>query len=62
MDRDKPALPKMQINFVDYLVAPLFGSLREVLPKLLIVCERLEENRKMWKSILESDSPESPAH
>jgi len=61
MDRDKPALPKMQINFVDYLVAPLFGSLREVLPKLLIVCERLEENRNMWKSILESDSPESPA-
>jgi len=59
MDRDKPALPKMQINFIDYLVAPLFGSLREVLPKLLLVCERLEENRKMWKSILESDSPES---
>jgi len=56
MDRETPALPKMQINFIDYLVAPLFGSLREVLPKLQLVCERLEENRKMWKSILESDS------
>jgi len=61
MDREKPALPKMQINFIDYLVAPLFGSLREVLPKLQPICERLEDNKKMWKSILESDSPESPA-
>jgi len=62
MDREKPALPKMQINFIDYLVAPLFGAMRDLLPKLqTLVCDRLEENRKMWKSILESDSPESPS-
>jgi len=55
MDREKPALPKMQINFIDYLVAPLFGSIREVLPSVAIVCSRLDENHNTWKSILESD-------
>jgi hypothetical protein len=60
MDREKPALPKMQINFIDYLVAPLFGTMKQLLPRLQPICDRLEENRKMWKSILESDSPESP--
>jgi response regulator RpfG family c-di-GMP phosphodiesterase len=57
MDREKPALPKMQINFIDYLVAPLFGSLKEVLPAVMVITDRLDENRKMWKSILESDEP-----
>jgi hypothetical protein len=57
MDREKPALPKMQINFIDYLVMPLFGSLKELLPSVKIITDRLEENRKMWKSILESDEP-----
>lgn len=59
MDREKPALPKMQINFIDYLVAPLFGSLKEVLPPVRVITDRLDENRKMWKSILESDDPGS---
>jgi CheY-like chemotaxis protein len=56
MDREKPALPKMQINFIDYLVAPLFSGLKELLPTLDIISKRLEENRNMWHSILASDS------
>jgi len=58
MDREKPALPKMQLNFIDYLVTPLFLSVRDVLPKASPICDRLEDNKKMWKSILESDSSE----
>ena len=56
MDREKPALSKMQLNFIDYLVFPLFGSLKEILPRIQPVVDRLDENKKMWKSIFDSEN------
>lgn len=56
MDREKPALPKMQLNFIDYLVLPLFGSMKEILPKSQPLYDRLEENKSMWRQILQSES------
>jgi hypothetical protein len=53
MDRDSPALPRMQLNFIDYLVSPLFNSLSQLMPNLKVICNRLEENKLKWKSLLE---------
>ncbi len=67
MDRDKPNLTRMQMNFIDYLVSPLFGALSHILPRLQIIVDKLEENKSKWKMLLESEtkvdkeeSPETP--
>jgi len=48
MDREKPTLPRMQINFIDFLVYPLFSSVKSILPTIDGFLKRLEENRKKW--------------
>lgn len=51
MDRDKPALPRMQINFIEYLVQPLFSSLRTLMPDLSKLCDTLQDNKQKWLSL-----------
>lgn len=58
MDRDKPALARLQLNFIDYLVIPLFGSMKPVLPNIADFITRLEENRKRWV-LIEADQQNS---
>jgi hypothetical protein len=52
MDRNKPAMARMQLNFIDYLVLPLFQTVKNILPQLETVCSRLEENRVKWSTLL----------
>lgn len=54
MDRENPALARMQMNFIEFLVLPLFSSLTPILPNLEFVCKRLVENKEKWKCIKET--------
>jgi hypothetical protein len=56
MDREKPALPRMQINFIDFLVLPLFLSVKNLLPNFDWYLKRLEENKKKWLKLESSQS------
>lgn len=54
MDRDHPALPRMQLNFLDFLVSPLFASVKPLLPKIEYMCGRIEEAKKKWTNLEDS--------
>ena len=51
MDRDNPALPRMQLNFLDFLVSPLFASVKTLLPKIEYMCGKIEEAKKKWTNL-----------
>eukprot|EP00013_Stygamoeba_regulata_P026180 CAMPEP_0177656264 /NCGR_PEP_ID=MMETSP0447-20121125/15455_1 /TAXON_ID=0 /ORGANISM="Stygamoeba regulata, Strain BSH-02190019" /LENGTH=571 /DNA_ID=CAMNT_0019160333 /DNA_START=64 /DNA_END=1779 /DNA_ORIENTATION=+ len=52
MDRDVAGLPTMQVNFIDFMVLPLFTDLSKVLPELTnTVLRMLAENRATWCSL-----------
>eukprot|EP01116_Phalansterium_solitarium_P022092 TRINITY_DN716_c0_g2_i3.p1 TRINITY_DN716_c0_g2~~TRINITY_DN716_c0_g2_i3.p1 ORF type:complete len:604 (-),score=126.73 TRINITY_DN716_c0_g2_i3:81-1892(-) len=53
MDRTTPQLPRMQLNFIEYLVIPLFDSVKKILPKIEPFCNVLTDNRA--GETLESD-------
>jgi hypothetical protein len=53
MDRDQPALPRMQVNFIEYIVAPLISSLFKLLPGAQPLVDQLMDNKMKWKTILE---------
>jgi hypothetical protein len=59
MDREKPALARMQLNFIEFLVLPLFTELGRLLPKLDSILEQLQENKKVWHSFLEQEAQET---
>jgi hypothetical protein len=53
MDRDSPeVLPQMQLNFVDYLVKPLFSMLVKTLPRTEECITNLCANRNAWSECL----------
>lgn len=54
MDREEPALPRMQLNFIEYLVLPLMHTLTKLLPDVRWLCEQLEENKKKWKALVDA--------
>lgn len=41
----------MSLNFIDFLVQPLYNSLVKVVPSLAITLEYLKENRNYWASL-----------
>jgi len=51
-DRDKTDRAQFGLNFIDFVVAPLFVSLRNLLPAANYCCENLRNNRKQWETIL----------
>jgi len=52
MDVEHAALPKMSVNFIDFLVTPLYSSLAKLLPSVSECCDRLLETRAKWASLL----------
>jgi hypothetical protein len=56
MDREKPDLAKMQLNFIDYLVLPLFSTISGLLPPLDCYCQRLADNKEKWIQIKDNNS------
>lgn len=53
MDRNTTNQAQMQLNFIDFIVAPTFAALNVLLPDVDIFCKTLKENRRRWKEILE---------
>jgi class 3 adenylate cyclase/GNAT superfamily N-acetyltransferase len=52
MDRDTTEQPNLSINFIDFIVAPLFVSVRQLLSNVDICCNRIKDNRNEWAKIL----------
>jgi len=52
MDRAHQELPKMQINFLDFLVTPLFTSFARLIPEGEEYCKNLVLNRQKWSQLL----------
>ena len=50
-DRKKACIPSLQIKFNDFILAPLYKLLVELLPNAQPVVDQLEENREVWESI-----------
>lgn len=56
MDRKKRhELPKMQVNFIDFICMPLYKSFANLVPDLQSLQARVEENRKNWQLL--ADDP-----
>jgi hypothetical protein len=52
----KPA--KLGLNFIDFIVAPLFVALSVIIPDMTLCCELLQGNRTRWQAMLEDDLKE----
>ena len=50
-DRKKACIPSLQIKFTDFIAAPLYNLLAELLPAVQTVVDQLEVNRIVWESI-----------
>ncbi len=55
MDRGNSSLPQMQLNFIDFLVAPLFSSITDLLPEVKVPLGILAKNRTQWAELLEAE-------
>lgn len=54
-DRDTTTIAKSQPGFVDFIVAPLFMTLAEVMPPLSDLVKQANENKEMWKTYEETE-------
>ncbi|CAK9015645.1 5'-cyclic phosphodiesterase 4C (DPDE1) (PDE21), partial [Durusdinium trenchii] len=57
---DTKALAKLQLNFIDFVVAPLWAIIHDIFPQLEDRFSTLETNRETWNSILETGASEHP--
>lgn len=48
MDRNNTDQPKMSLGFIDYMVAPIFTSLKKVIPEIQECLDQLAKNRATW--------------
>ena len=55
MDRDNTNQAKMSLNFIDFIVAPLFVAMTTLLPPMQEACDSLAANRANWESIVHTD-------
>ena len=55
MDRDNTHQAKMSLNFIDFIVAPLFVAMTTLLPRMQLACDTLSSNRDQWESIVQQD-------
>jgi hypothetical protein len=55
MDRENYNQAKMSLNFFNFIVEPLFTSIKELLPKIEICLGNLFYNKKMWTMIEEEN-------
>uniref|UniRef100_A0A7S3V2K9 PDEase domain-containing protein n=1 Tax=Aplanochytrium stocchinoi TaxID=215587 RepID=A0A7S3V2K9_9STRA len=53
MDRESTKQEEMSLNFIDYIVAPLFLCLHHFIPNSVQACRCLIENRQKWQEILD---------
>ena len=47
-------LNAVNLNFIDFIVAPLFVSMRGLMPSIKHCCDQLAANRQRWDSLMEA--------
>jgi len=52
-DRSTTDQSQLTLNFIDFIVAPIFVALRNMLPKVHYVVELLSHNRVQWNKMCE---------
>lgn len=55
MDRAHLGQGRMSLNFIDFLVGPIYKKLVTLLPELQFTVDNLNENRTRWLLILENE-------
>jgi len=50
-DRTNTDQSSLSIGFIDFIVAPIFVSLRNLLPEVRVCCNHIRDNRKKWAAI-----------
>mmetsp|Transcript_5414 Transcript_5414/g.7977 ORF Transcript_5414/g.7977 Transcript_5414/m.7977 type:complete len:753 (-) Transcript_5414:698-2956(-) len=50
MDRNKPALAKSQIAFMNYIIYPMFESFCHLLPEMKFALKYINDNRAYWNT------------
>lgn len=58
-DRHTTDRLQFTLNFIDFVVAPLFVSLTQLLPNCVVACSLLRENRQHWGALLLQSIEES---
>jgi len=48
---DHPLLAQMQINFIDYIVAPVFAAYQQLVPAASVCNDLIISNKQKWKNI-----------
>eukprot|EP00479_Gromia_sphaerica_P014373 TRINITY_DN850_c0_g1_i1.p1 TRINITY_DN850_c0_g1~~TRINITY_DN850_c0_g1_i1.p1 ORF type:complete len:303 (+),score=50.45 TRINITY_DN850_c0_g1_i1:284-1192(+) len=51
-DRRYADQAQFSLDFIDFIVAPMFVSIAQFLPKMTIACNQLRSNRRRWESLL----------
>lgn len=52
-DREKPALAKCQLGFIDYIAKPLFECLAQFNSNLKFCYDTVQSNREKWQKELD---------
>jgi CheY-like chemotaxis protein len=53
MDRDALNFPKSQLDFINFIVEPLFKHVITVFPSLNFILQSVQHNRNQWKILLD---------
>jgi hypothetical protein len=52
-DRLTTDQPTINLNFIDFIVAPLFVAVRGLLPTTRVYCDQMAANRQLWDEVLD---------
>ena len=53
-----PQIAKLQCDFIDYVVSPLWSAVEVLLPNAKVCCLNMKENRAKWKAFTEPTAGE----
>jgi hypothetical protein len=51
MDRETTEQAQLSLNFIDFIVTPLYVALSNLFPKFQLFCENLKSNRAEWEQL-----------
>jgi hypothetical protein len=54
MDRKTTKQAELSLNFIDFIVAPLFVALTNLIPDAKHCCSTMNSNRKQWEAMMSS--------
>ena len=54
---NSPAQAKLNVNFIDYVVHPLWEAMVNFLPELRVQLVQMRSNRSRWQEMLDAEDP-----